>query len=317
MLPEIDLEGFAVRTAVERSELMQAGVKMFLDAGVLLVRNAYDKAYIKRLQEEYGETYRKYLVKETDRDLRDFQDAKGVGHNRIQIPLHLNGSFCEECFYANEGLMPMLEYLLGRSLIINSLGSVFSMPGSPDQHAHRDMENIYVTEANADSDCSWLSHAPPYAVTVGIPLVPITQQTGNTRFWPGTHLTTIHADAPGLGDGVDFTCDIGTCVLFDYRIIHAGVANTSEVIRPLLYCVYSRPWFRDSTNYDKHEALNITAEQFSRIPQRRRPMFSWALDRSTIRKAAQVKPRQLPSRNDPCYCNSGLKYKHCHGKLTE
>ncbi|MBV8633452.1 MAG: SEC-C domain-containing protein, partial [Burkholderiaceae bacterium] len=32
--------------------------------------------------------------------------------------------------------------------------------------------------------------------------------------------------------------------------------------------------------------------------------------------ALQTRGYDKIGRNDPCPCGSGLKYKHCHGKLT-
>ena len=315
MLPEIDLDKYSPVKEINHSDLLMSGAENFLKHGVLLVKNAYEADYIQCLHKEYKSNYKRYLVDENIRhkNIQDFHDAKGVGQNRIMIPLHLTGSFNSEKFYANNKLMPLLEFLLGKSLIINSLGSVFSLPGSPDQHVHRDMANIYVTETNKNTDNCWLSSAPPYAITVGTPLIPITPLTGNTRFWPGTHHTTIKHNDPNLGPGVDFTCDIGDCILFDYRVIHAGVANKSEEIRPLLYNVYSRDWFRDSVNYEEHAPLNITAEQLIQVPERFQHLFSWAVENRN--KPAATQTTKL-GRNDMCFCNSGLKYKNCHGSLA-
>ncbi len=314
MLPVIDLQEHSPVKDINQSELLLSAAKLFLKHGVLLVKNVYDEAYIQCLHEEYNETYKKYLVNEAVRhkNMHNFHDAKGVGHNRIMIPLHLKGSFNSEKFYANEGLMPLLEFLLGKSLIINSLGSVFSLPGSPDQHIHRDMANIYLTEENTNTDDSWLQHAPPYAITVATPLIPITPLTGNTRFWPGTHLSSIRHNDSKLGEGEDFTCNTGDCILFDYRVIHAGMSNKSDQIRPLLYNVYSRDWFRDSVNYEEHPPLNITSEQLMKVPKHFRKLFSWSM--KDFNKTSDDVIRVL-GRNELCFCKSGLKFKYCHGKL--
>lgn len=313
MIPEIDLKNHIPVKEINQSALLTSGAEQFLKHGVLLVKNAYDNDYIQSLCNDYTQRYERYLVEESARNMNDFHDAKGVGLKRIMIPLDLAGAFNSEKFYANDGLMPLLEFLLGKTLIVNSLGSVFSLPGSPDQHVHRDMANIYLTDTNKNTDDSWLANTPPYAITVATPLVPITELTGNTRFWPGTHLTSTKHDDPNLGTGVDFTCDLGDCILFDYRIIHAGIANKSDQIRPLLYNVYSRDWFRDSVNYDKHDPLVITSQQLMQIPECFHHLFSWAIKDSI---KAEATPIKKSGRNDLCPCNSGLKYKNCHGSLT-
>jgi predicted aspartyl protease len=35
---------------------------------------------------------------------------------------------------------------------------------------------------------------------------------------------------------------------------------------------------------------------------------------SGIKNGKQLVSEKIPGRNDPCYCNSGKKYKNCHGK---
>jgi ectoine hydroxylase-related dioxygenase (phytanoyl-CoA dioxygenase family) len=49
--------------------------------------------------------------------------------------------------------------------------------------------------------------------------------------------------------GLTFNAAAGSAILFDYRILHRGLANTSSLNRPMLYFTYGRQWFRDATNY--------------------------------------------------------------------
>ena len=304
MIPEIDLDGFSPVKNIIQSDLLMMGAEQFLKHGVLIVKNTYNPDFLKSLNDEYLVKYKKYCEEKV------FDDARTVGHRRTEVLIEVEGLFNSEQLYANNKIMPLLEYLLGKSLILNSLGSVASLPGSQDQHIHRDMDNIYTPTVNKNSDYSWLSAAPVYAATVAVPLIPITPLTGNTRFWPGTHHTIASQHDQNFPPGEDFTCDLGACIIFDYRIIHAGIANNSDQIRPLLYNVYSRPWFRDTSNYSKKDSLSITMEEFNKVPEQHQHLFAWSLKN-------QLKPiakQQKLGRNDPCFCNSGLKYKRCHGK---
>jgi hypothetical protein len=59
-------------------------------------------------------------------------------------------------------------------------------------------------------------------------------------------------DAEGGGRGVEgitFNAAAGSAIMFDYRILHRGLANESAISRPMLYFTYGRQWFRDATNY--------------------------------------------------------------------
>ena len=62
-------------------------------------------------------------------------------------------------------------------------------------------------------------------------------------------------DRAGRVAGVSFAdAKAGDAILFDYRVLHRGLANTSAKPRPLLYFTYGRAWFTDATNYS---ALSI------------------------------------------------------------
>jgi hypothetical protein len=272
-LPEIDVAGCPLVDSIKDSKQLLRGSSLFLENGFLIIRNAFDAGFIDKLLDEYLKKYDSYFAD------KQYPDAQATGDKRTMVSVALEGVFNSPEFYANPRIYPLLRYLLGPDLIINSISSVVSLPGAPDQRVHRDVPNIYVTELNRSGDFSWLKYVPPYAVTLGIPLVPISKLTGNTRFWPGTHLFNAGREHPIHNSGVDFTAETGTCVMFDYRVLHAGLANNSDKIRPIMYNVYSRPWYRDHVNYTKQDPIIITEEQFREIPQSYHHLFAWALKR--------------------------------------
>eukprot|EP00049_Salpingoeca_infusionum_P007968 m.128580 g.128580 ORF g.128580 m.128580 type:complete len:122 (-) comp13873_c1_seq4:1820-2185(-) len=67
--------------------------------------------------------------------------------------------------------------------------------------------------------------------------------------------TQIQSQAAALQDGsaevavAQFDIHGGDVIMFDYRTVHRGVANTSQKSRPLLYQVYSKSWFADVVNF--------------------------------------------------------------------
>jgi ectoine hydroxylase-related dioxygenase (phytanoyl-CoA dioxygenase family) len=69
---------------------------------------------------------------------------------------------------------------------------------------------------------------------------------GPTEFTPGTHLQWGRRH---LGN-VAVTAAAGDAILFDYRLRHRGLPNkTSDVVRPLVYITYAKPFFRDEANF--------------------------------------------------------------------
>jgi hypothetical protein len=73
----------------------------------------------------------------------------------------------------------------------------------------------------------------------------------------------------------DPVADVGDCLLVDYRLLHMGMANRSDNVRPILYNIYQRPWFRDSKNYAKQEPILISDDEYAKIPAQHRRLFSW------------------------------------------
>ena len=42
----------------------------------------------------------------------------------------------------------------------------------------------------------------------------------------------------------------GSCILWDFRLMHGGTPNRSALPRPLLYLTYCRPWFMEYMNFN-------------------------------------------------------------------
>jgi hypothetical protein len=87
----------------------------------------------------------------------------------------------------------------------------------------------------------------PHALTVFVPLQPLTAANGPTEFRLGSHRRA--NDAKRLKqDGVAVMCDAGDALLFDYRVDHRGLANQSDEDRLVFFCAFARPSFRDEKN---------------------------------------------------------------------
>jgi ectoine hydroxylase-related dioxygenase (phytanoyl-CoA dioxygenase family) len=59
----------------------------------------------------------------------------------------------------------------------------------------------------------------------------------------------------------------GDCLLVDSRTIHAGMANASTMVRPILYMMYCREWFYDDCNHRQRLPLDITLEEIQALPK--------------------------------------------------
>ena len=109
-------------------------------------------------------------------------------------------------------------------------GCVASLPGADDQGLHAD-------------------GGAPGLFNVFMPLVPLPDDaTGPTQFAPGTHRDRSRASRTAASEGAAVWAmaddallasptplEAGDLVIFDYRVLHRGLANRGTSFRPVLY----------------------------------------------------------------------------------
>jgi ectoine hydroxylase-related dioxygenase (phytanoyl-CoA dioxygenase family) len=170
-----------------------------------------------------------------------------VGDRRAMIPLPLAPPLFDSSLVVDERLLGVLEALLGEDLVLNSYTVVVAEAGAEAQPRHRDHALLY------DDDLLG-SALPPHAITLVVPLVDLDERTGTTALVAGTHRVgaeTGEVALPYVG--------VGGAFLMDYRLAHYGTPNASGAARPILYIVYSRPWFVDERNFAHLPPLALPA----------------------------------------------------------
>jgi hypothetical protein len=63
--------------------------------------------------------------------------------------------------------------------------------------------------------------------------------------------------APLLNAHLDGIFKAGSAILYDYRLLHQGVANNSTQLRPVLQFFYHHKTYNENRNYGK-ESLGVT-----------------------------------------------------------
>ena len=129
---------------------------------------------------------------------------------------------------------------------------VYSRPGAGLQEWHTDGDHLGRTTTGFESIST--SAPSPYAVCVFLALIDLNRSVGFTQFWPGSHrrsgLVGFGGSAPLIGSAVDGLLPAGGCAIYDYRLMHRGMANRSEsTLRPLVQFLYSVPSYRETKNY--------------------------------------------------------------------
>lgn len=251
----------------DRVALTDRATDLFREHGTLFLEGAFPKDLIQRIAEAFAAKYESISKKELRK-----RDAV-VGHRRYMVTVDIKKPFNNPTLYANPTVMPILEQLLSAHLRIASFGAVAAWPGAEAQPIHLDHPPLFEADSLGDQ-------LPPYAVTLVIPLVEVTADMGPTAIWPGSHRSPDRIEQlqqlmtnPDYSDAEQPITKLGDAYMMDYRLIHGGMLNDSETIRPILYLVYSRPWFRDGFNFTSQPAVQISKKQRKKVPERWQGLF--------------------------------------------
>jgi Phytanoyl-CoA dioxygenase (PhyH) len=151
---------------------------------------------------------------------------------------------------------------------IVNVSLVVSTPGAPAQAWHADGSHV-------DLD----THRPCHCLNLFVPLTDVTDENGPTQLRPGSHWYTRRL-APlwlaalakkTLRPCIAPTMTRGDCLLFDYRLLHRGLANATFSNRTILVVAIAQPWFKDVVNfpqkslYDSNNAPSDTATNVDKV----------------------------------------------------
>jgi len=262
-IPTIEFSDAEFDSGKINNSNLQKAVSEYKDAGCLLLKNVFKPGFIKTLNDNFVKKYGQYLVD------KEHKDALQVGDKRFMVSLKVETPFNNQKIYANPLVMPVIEALLGQDCILNGYGSVVSLPGAMDQNLHYDHPFLFDDE---DIDPG----LPSYAITVIVPLIDITEETGATVMGKYTH--RLPADLkPEHGAEIVYPyTETGSVILMDFKLRHGGMANRSVHPRPILYNIYSRPWFRDCANYSKQPDVRINRKELTKVAPEYQRLFKFA-----------------------------------------
>ena len=163
---------------------------------------------------------------------------------------------------------PLVTEVLGKDAEHSFSGLVFSEPGSPAQCWHIDSPHV-----NA-------GHGAAHALNVLVALHDIPIEMGPTEIARGSHFMTNHLSNPsllhdelvyqhagtspaGLIEGKQSEIPeswsepltAGSCLVFDDRILHRGLANQSDQPRYVAYFSYRKSGYSENTHFESQRSV--------------------------------------------------------------
>jgi len=167
---------------------------------------------------------------------------------RYEMPYRMDelASLVKDNIGEGSSLFALVSDILGTDCKIINKSLVVSMPGSMAQSWHQDGPHMSSEE-----------HLSCHCLNVFLPLVTMTPSLGPTEFRPNSHYLTRDLKKMFLAAAVGKRLKSpeapilskGSAVLFDYRVLHRGLANISDEVRPILVLTYAKPWFQDVLNF--------------------------------------------------------------------
>jgi ectoine hydroxylase-related dioxygenase (phytanoyl-CoA dioxygenase family) len=215
-----------------------------LAAGAATLERAFDASLVDQLREAF--LARHALPPHG----REAESCLEVGHRRFMFSVGLGRRFFDERLYANPTVLGLVRDALGPDCVVQAMGVVCAYPGADAQHVHRDTPELFPDQPGLDG------FLPAYAVTMFMPLVALDETSGTTCYWRGTH-RGIGDEGLRAGDAHALPAGIGDGYLMDVRVRHFGMPNLSAAPRPIVYVVYSRPWYSDAVNYSRQPPLAL------------------------------------------------------------
>lgn len=212
--------------------------------GVVAIEGVWDMDVIDQLRDIVARQHPEFA------DQSRLEDYLGDKGERFIAPVRLTAAV------RDSGLMqcPVLEAvcaaMLGAGFVYEAFGILWVAPGAPAQHSHRDGAVLF-PESGIDRVL------PPSAMTVAIPLVDVDADWAPTGVAPGSH--RLEAGA-GSGELVPIELIRGSAAIWDFRVLHGGLANRTDRPRPALYLTACRPFWIDHLNFRKNARARLIGD---------------------------------------------------------
>jgi len=162
----------------------------------------------------------------------------------------------------------LVNAVLGEDAEHSFSGVVSSDPGSPAQYWHADSPHVLPDQSEA------------HALNVMVALHDIPMEMGPTECARGSHFLTNHLSNPSLvveeliyqhagtspeslvkgiqasvPESFSSPMAAGSCLIFDDRLLHRGLANESDSVRHVAYFSYCRKNYSENTHFESQRSL--------------------------------------------------------------
>ena len=145
----------------------------------------------------------------------------------------------------------LLSSFLGEDYNVEFTAGLLARTGCATQEPHAD--GMHPHDNREASDVA--DTLPLHALQLFLPLCKVTTRRGPTEFWTSSHHAA-YAPYASFLPSIALEADAGDAIIFDFRVVHRGMANTSGRWRPILYQTCTAAWFTDDFNFPAQSLLH-------------------------------------------------------------
>lgn len=229
----------------------RAAARLLEKHGVCLLRNVLDPAAVSKLHDVTSRRFSEYKAALKSKGIKitdPYQFSEIAHRSRFRHDMQLVNEQVgveESELHAYQGRdavwWPLVESILDQDARHVFTGAVVAMPQAESQGMHADGSHLFPGREE---------HLPPHCINIFVPTVDVTLANGPTEFWPGSQRQALaNKGALSLIKSLPLAGRIGDAIVFDYRVIHRGMANYDDEPRPVIYFTFARSWYRDAHNY--------------------------------------------------------------------
>lgn len=239
---------------------MDSAFETFQQYGLVGMKHAFDIDDVDSLYDyAIQEFERLYQALKKHDNKKHFSEIMARDQHRFDFRLDLDPNGMWRDYEQRGRWKDLVNDVLGSSHKLVKCGCVLSLPSCGMQYWHSD--GVHIGEsADFESD----SAASTHALCVFVPLVDLTELTGYTEFWAGSHKYSKLLQKKGdqsLPGGTLGLLKRGDALLYDYRTIHRGTANAGSSARPVCYFLYARDGYEDveDQNFHTESVFDVSA----------------------------------------------------------
>ena len=202
---------------------LDLAVRLLREVGAVILENAVPLDIVKEAQSTY------------------FDAIRRGGRRKIRHAMEM--PFLHHQFITNPFALQVIAAAMGKKIALFHCWIHDSTPdvdgNQVESTPHRDGNHLF-----PELPCV----LPVSGIYVDIPLVDFLEENGSTKIWPGSHLIMDcpPSDVQNLGErgkylpSLQATMPIGSLILRDMRLWHAGMPNRTDTNRPMLDIGYTR-----------------------------------------------------------------------------